>query len=290
MQIISNKIGLFGFFLFLNILSSFTQVSSVSAATGSWNSIIQQANFDPNDDQQAVADTDLVGNAQFAMLESQNSIYTFSTGTTQDDVYFFRVRLGNHHTNGKLGTSFYLALDLDNDLIADVFVEANIKATSPFVAFHISDPSKSGTGPSNTGWKNSTRDINIERKLDSRGSFITAYDSTTDLDLNGETDTWLEFAFTEESIQSFASDALGKTVTGDSTLALYTFTSTSQTTNGDIGGVDDNNDDLTLTWDQLGVIINGSLNNISSGIITDTTAPTVTSFTMSDTALISGET
>jgi sensor domain CHASE-containing protein len=129
MQIISNKITLLGLFLFLNILSSFTQVSSVSAATGSWNSIIQQANFDPNDDQQAVADTDLVGNAVDAMLEAQNINYTFSTGTAQDDVYFFRVRLGNQHTNGKLGTSFYLALDLDTDLITNVFVEANIPGT-----------------------------------------------------------------------------------------------------------------------------------------------------------------
>ena len=129
MQIISNKISLVGLFLFLNILSSFTQVSSNLGATGSWNAIVQQANFDPNNDQQAVADTDLFGNAQFAMLESQNSNYTFSTGTAQDDVYFFRVRLGNQHTNGKLGTSFYLTLDLDTDLIADVFAEANIPGT-----------------------------------------------------------------------------------------------------------------------------------------------------------------
>ena len=129
MQIISNKISLVGLFLFLNILSSFTQVSSNLAATGSWNAIVQQANFDPNNDQQAVEVTDLVGNEQFAMLESQNSNYTFSTGTAQDDVYFFRVRLGNQHTNGKLGTSFYLTLDLDTDLIADVFAEANIPGT-----------------------------------------------------------------------------------------------------------------------------------------------------------------
>ena len=265
--------------LFLSCQQFFAQVSSISQATGTWNSIIKQDNFDPNDDQQAVSDTDLVGDAVNAMLEAQNINYIFSTGTAQDDVYFFRVRLGDHHSNGKLNTSFYLALDLDNDQVADVFVEANIKASSPFLAFHISDPSKSGLGPSSTGWENSTNNINIERELDSRSSFITAYDSTTDLDSNGETDTWLEFAFTEESIQSFATDVFGFSISGDTTIALYTFTSTSQTANGDIGGVDDNNDDLSLTWGDLGVIINGSLNNISSGIITDSTAPVITSST-----------
>ena len=265
--------------LFLSCQQFFAQVSSISQATGTWNSIIKQDNFDPNDDQQAVSDTDLVGDAVNAMLEAQNINYIFSTGTAQDDVYFFRVRLGDHHSNGKLNTSFYLALDLDNDQVADVFVEANIKASSPFLAFHISDPSKSGLGPSSTGWENSTNNINIERELDSRSSFITAYDSTTDLDSNGETDTWLEFAFTEESIQSFATDVFGFSISGDTTIASYTFTSTSQTANGDIGGVDDDNDDLSLTWGDLGVIINGSLNNISSGIITDSTAPVITSST-----------
>ncbi|MGC6413484.1 MAG: FG-GAP-like repeat-containing protein, partial [Bacteroidia bacterium] len=36
---------------------------AVSAALGTWQPMIKQENFDPNDDQQAVSDTDLVGNA-----------------------------------------------------------------------------------------------------------------------------------------------------------------------------------------------------------------------------------
>ncbi len=69
-----------------------------------------------------------------------------------------------------------------------------------------------------------------------RDAFIQAYDASTDLDSNGETDSWIEFAFTEEAIKSFASDALGLSIDGDSSIALYTFTSTSQTANnGDRG-------------------------------------------------------
>ena len=63
--------------LFLSCQQFFAQVSSISQATGTWNSIIKQDNFDPNDDQQAVSDTDLVGDAVNAMLEAQNINYIF---------------------------------------------------------------------------------------------------------------------------------------------------------------------------------------------------------------------
>jgi hypothetical protein len=260
--------------------------AAITAAVGTWEPLIKQSTFDPNDDQQSVSDGDLVGNATHAMLETQRSTYSFSSGDNQDEVYYFRVRLGDQHSGGKLGTSFYLALDLDNDLIADVFVEANVKDNTPFVAFHLSDPANAGTGPSNTGWLNSTNNTNIERELTSRDSFIQAYNSTTDLDGNGETDTWVEFAFTEEAIKSFASDALGLSISGDSTLALYTFTSTSQTANGDIGGVNDKTDDLTKSWEELGVIINGSLNDVSTNAIL---TPTINSETFNtNTVTITG--
>jgi gliding motility-associated-like protein len=260
--------------------------AAITAAVGMWEPLIKQSTFDPNDDQQSVSDGDLVGNATHAMLETQRSTYSFSSGDSQDEVYYFRVRLGDQHSGGKLGTSFYLALDLDGDQIADVFVEANVKDNTPFVAFHLSDPAKAGTGPSNTGWLNSTNDNNVERELTSRDSYIQAYDSTTDLDGNGETDTWVEFAFTEEAIKSFATDALALSISGDSTLALYTFTSTSQTANGDIGGVNDNTDDLTKTWEELGVIINGSLNDVSTNAIL---TPTINSETFNtNTVTITG--
>jgi len=97
-----------------------SEISAVPQASGTWQPLIRQENFDPNDDEQAVGDPDLVGNATHAMLETQKQTYSFSTGDSTDEVYYFRARLGNAHSNGKLGTSFYLALDIDNDLIADV--------------------------------------------------------------------------------------------------------------------------------------------------------------------------
>ncbi|MCG5643178.1 thrombospondin type 3 repeat-containing protein [Flavobacteriaceae bacterium LSUCC0859] len=259
-------------------------ISVIPQATDPWKPLIKLANFDPNDDQQAVKDTDLVGDATNAMLETQKATYNFSSGASNDEVYYFRARMGASHSRGKLGTYFYLALDKDNDYIADVFVEANVKNNTPYVAFHISDPDAAGTGPSNTGWENSPNNDNIERELSSRDAFIKAYSASTDLD-NDETDTWIEFAFTEESLKSFVSDALGASIDGDSMFAIYTFTSTSQTANGDIGGINDKTADLTKTWEELGIIINGSLNEISTNAILtpvintgtfSTTTPTIT--------------
>ncbi len=126
--------------------------------------------------------------------------------------------MGDAHRDGQLGTSFYLALDIDNDLIADVFVEANIKATTPFVAFHISDPDKEGTGPSNTGWEIISLIQILKEKLDARNSFITAYDSTTDLD-SRQTDSWIEFDLLKNPSRALLGCIIRDFTSGDSTLA-----------------------------------------------------------------------
>ena len=132
----------------------------------------------------------------------------------------------------------------------DMVVEANAKSSTPYVSYHIQDPSKDGSGPSSTAWMNSSTNINVERKLTSANSEIRYYAVTTepnttvskDLDApvsgsNTGTDTWLEFAFTESSFQTFTSHALNKTSAGSDVVGMVAFTSTSQTANGDIGGI-----------------------------------------------------
>ena len=266
----------------------YAQTSTTPQASGTWLNLFISDKFDPNDDQQAVADTDLVGNASNPMIQTQRAEIEFSGGVT-DKVYYFRARLGNAHTNGKLGTSFYLGLDTDGDDLANVFVEADVKnSQGPLLKYHISDPTESGLSPSETGWKNSSNDDSVERELTARDAFVEAYSVTagdTDLDTNGETDTWIEFGFTEESLKDFVFDAFGQTISGQTAIALYTFTSTSQTANGDIGGVHDKVDDLTQTWESLGVVIKSSLDDLSSDVIikpivnaqtTNDTTPVVT--------------
>ena len=245
-----------------------------------WSSLIKLAKFDPNDDQQSVADTDFVGNADQSIMETQKITTTFSDGVT-DEVYYFRVRMGQSNPN----TSFYFGVDVSGDLIADLFIEANAKAKPNYVSFHQRDYSKTGLSPSQTSWLNGLQ--NQELILSSRNSEIRDYSAGTDIDGgNSGTDYWIEFAFTEEIIKSYVLDVFGLTINGDSVIALYGFTSTSQTSNGDVMGVDDKiPGELDKTWQELGVIINGTLNNIASGeivvptvtqLVTEDTTPTIT--------------
>ena len=94
------------------------QTNFVNNASGDWKSLIQLENFDPNDDQQSNADTDFVGNATHAVMETQNETVSFNDGIT-DDVYYFRVRMGQSNPNA----SFYFGLDISGDYIADILLK-----------------------------------------------------------------------------------------------------------------------------------------------------------------------
>ena len=253
----------------------------VGTATGSWIALMKGDKFDPNDDQQSVADTDFVGNATYAMVETQREVISFTDGIT-DDAYFFRVRMGQSNPS----TSFYLGIDVSGDLIADLFIEANMKSQTPYVSFHIRDYSKTGLSPSQTAWLNGTK--NNEVFLNARHANIRSYSAGTDIDGgNSGVDYWIEFGFTEESLKAFVLSNFGLTISGESAIALYGFTSTSQTSNGDVAGVNDKEPGvLDKSWEELGVIINGTLKNIASGEIL---TPTVDLLTTTDaTPVISG--
>ncbi|WP_298949654.1 MBG domain-containing protein [uncultured Polaribacter sp.] len=265
--------------------------ATVPSPTGVWRNLFAGENFDPNDDQQATADTDLVGNSTDAMMQAQQETYSFSDG--QDKVYYFRVRLGNENAPN---TSFYYGMDVDSDYKIDFVIEANLKDKTPYVAYHAHDPSKDGSGPSQTAWLNSKKDNNIERQLGARDarivSYVTQGESTTNVDIDGPVggqnngdDTWLEFAFTESSFKSWTNDYLGNELTGSDVNGLVAFTSTSQTANGDIGGINDKTADLSLTWQELGNFIESNLDDVTTyslftptvaSQLSRTTTPTVT--------------
>ena len=274
------RITLFGIVVILITFNSSAQTNSVNSASGNWSALMKFDNFDPNDDQQSNADTDFVGNATHAIMETQKETVSFNDGIT-DEVYYFRVRMGQSNPNA----SFYFGIDVSGDYIADLFIEANVKSQTPYVAFHLRDYSKSGLSPSQTAWLNGFQNNEVE--LTSRDAVISDYSAGTDLDGgNSGVDFWIEFGFTEESIKAYVLDNLSLAINGDSIIALYGFTSTSQTSNGDVMGVDDTiSGILDLTWVELGVVIYGTLNNITSGnvvtptvdfLTTEDTTPTIT--------------
>jgi gliding motility-associated-like protein len=262
------------------IIRVFKNLTAIPAPEKNWVDLFKGANFDPNNDQQATADTDIVGDINNPLVQAQQNFV--SINNKLEKVYYFRTRLANAIKSGSApGTSFYYGLDVTNDQKLNLVVEANVKAATPYVAYHKHDPAKDGSGPSQTSWMNSTTNINIERKLNATQSKITYYPtvidaSTTNLDMdapiggaNTGNDTWLEFAFSESSFKSFTKDALNMEKTGDEVYGLVAFTSTSQTANGDIGGINDKTADLSKSWAQLGVILTASLDDITDPVYRD---------------------
>jgi predicted HAD superfamily phosphohydrolase len=261
-------------------LRVYVDQNEVPESSGDWVNLFYGSNYDPNDDQQATADTDIVGNLDNPMMQGQRKMV--SINGSLEKVYFFRVRLANRiRNNGSAPfTSFYYGLDLNNDHKINMVVEANVKASQPYVAYHIHDPRKDGSGPSQTAWLNSSNNQNVERKLISTKSRVTYYatslteSTNTDLDApiggtNTGNDTWLEFAFTESSLTSFTQDAFGTPKTGSDVVGLTAFTSTSQTANGDIAGINDKTADLTKTWPELGNMLLSSLDAVTNETVKD---------------------
>lgn len=276
-------------------------------STVTWKDVAKTAAFDPIDDQQSSDDSDLLGNASNAMLQASKASVTVNSSPTT--AYYYKARLGTL-ANGNVSTSFYLGLDLDGDSstpVADVFVEANVSSSNGTysISYHKSDPTKDGLSPSTTSWLNSATDTAVEEEIytQTKGSYsgnngfvdtvvsgnnYVLPSASNDLDSDGQTDKYVTFGFTWASLKAFAARAYPTrfaNLQATDTVVLFTFTSTSQTSNGDIGGVDDQTADLTKTWAQLGVTFTSTLDNIATGspakpvvnhLVTADTTPTVT--------------
>ena len=239
-----------------------------------WKNLFIGSAFDPSNDQQAVSDNDLVGNASNSMMEAQTS------GTGDATNYYFRARMGDSNPS----TSLFLGLDLNRDGRIDVFIEANVKDRTPYISLHVSDPGKSGVGPSSTGWLNSSNDSTVELKISADNSYIAKQVSAgTNIDAAGGTDSWIQFGFRFIDLKAFAKNAIGfDNLSVDDVVSAVLFTSTGQTANGDIAGVNDSiSADLAKTWAELGIFTTGSLDDLVTG---ELISPTVNKLSTSDTS------
>lgn len=193
-------------------LNSWTgSLAAPIAPTSGWYNVLAGSKYDPNDDQQSNSDLDLVGDASNPMLQASQK----SLGS--DTVYWFRARLGNANVSG---ISTYIALDIDGDLVADIFIEGRVAADgNTSLSYHLKDPTKAGTGPSNTGWLNSTNDQTKEKAGSSSLTSVTITSASSDLD-GGRSgvDSWMNIGFSLSDLQSFQPAA---SVTGTSALVLY---------------------------------------------------------------------
>ena len=262
-------------------------------STGTWYPVMLGDNWDYiNDGDTGGKQNDLVGDSNNPLLlvaKTTSAQVDISPGSTttyrSEDIYHFRFRIGQLANQNK-GTFGFLALDVDQDNVGDIFIESD--GVNNRVIFHKADKSGSndGTTPAKSVWYNATSNDNLERNLeefygdsdslDNTNSNGFTYDVdlennvTSILDIDGDksTDGWQEFAFSESALIDFAYDALGQTITGDSSIALFFFTTQGNTTNpnGDIAGVNGSSNAVTnATWESLGIVLTTSLDGVSSG-------------------------
>ena len=262
-------------------------------STGTWYPVMLGDNWDYiNDGDTGGKQNDLVGDSNNPLLlvaKTTSAQVDISPGSTttyrSEDIYHFRFRIGQLANQNK-GTFGFLALDVDQDNVGDIFIESD--GVNNRVIFHKADKSGSndGTTPAKSVWYNATSNDNLERNLeefygdsdslDNTNSNGFTYDVdlennvTSILDIDGDksTDGWQEFAFSESALIDFAYDALGQTITGDSSIALFFFTTQGNTTNpnGDIAGVNGSSSAVTnATWESLGIVLTTSLDGVSSG-------------------------
>ena len=239
--------------------------------SSAWNDVLKGASYDTPNDQQASTSHDMVGDASHALLQGQTS------GSGSSTIFYFRARMGDDAPR----TSVMLGIDVNRDDRFDVFVEANVRASSSaswFVALHKSDPTQDGISPSTTGWLNSSSNINIERPLSSTNSYIAVDAAGTDLDVNTKLDSWVTFAFTFADLNPFVKDALGiDTFTTSTPVTLSAFSSGGQVANGDIAGV---NGASSSSWTSLGILTTNSMTGFASG---SPSTPTIDAISTSDT-------
>jgi len=76
-------VNIVAFVLFFQIGFSQTN-TNVGQANGLWIPLMKGDRFDPNDDQQSVADTYFVGNATYALVHARKRIINFCAGMTGD--------------------------------------------------------------------------------------------------------------------------------------------------------------------------------------------------------------
>lgn len=243
---------------------------SIPSSTA-WQDVLKGSAYDIANDQQSSSDHDTVGDATNAALQSQVS------GTGDSTILYFRARMGDDAPR----TSVMLGIDLNADNRFDVFVEANVRDSTPtkwYISLHKCDPSKSGISPSTTGWLNSSGDTNIERPLAAANTYTGLTSAGTDLDNDVKTDSWITFGFSFADLRDFVRSALGiDTFSLDTPITLSMFTSGGQTANGDVAGI---NGISSSSWESLGILTTNTLTGFASGT---PATPTIDAFSTSNT-------
>ncbi len=241
----------FSLVLFSTVPASSTPIN-LDGPSCNWNVVLHSVKFDISADAQAGKDgIDLIGDSAHPLMYSQYD--NKGTSDESDDELGYRFRI-----NGSSFSNFlFTGIDANQDGVLDLFISVDgannssaIKFWHPGTDLNISPRT---TSISKTPYSSTLTDANNFSFVE-----VTTVDSsaTADIGGDGKNDYFISYKFLFSKLKQAMFDATSPNIIIDKDSAMrYLALSLTQpnSINGDFGGVDDKNDDMTSTFDELGM-------------------------------------
>jgi hypothetical protein len=251
------------------LFPSLAHALTIDGLTSEWVAIqYPGTNPDPFTDQQTGhAEADIVGTAIVPAIYTQFDD-NGTVGDNSDDVIASRFRMAQERSPSGYSTSAIIGINVFPDPLSasdpmDLYLILNTSGSGDTIQLY--DPgNKANISPNTTntsaiaGTEVATNTVNFDWSAVSALNCDGACATDPDFDLDGdgtETDYFLSFSI---SFQAIIDELANNLIFGvdENSAFSYVFGTSTQVNayNQDLGGVDDNTADTTLTWAALGVL------------------------------------
>jgi hypothetical protein len=228
---------------------------SLSVADMQWHDLLKGSMWDPYDDQSGTSsEIDLVGNDANALFQATTYELYDAVDEQLSQHYFFRARLGDSTFNNGL---VWIGLDRNGN---DAEIDSYLMVDLVNYTMHIYDTLVTSSTLNDDAEK-LTLDDDPQYTFSGTNNYsISLYSAGTDLDQNGQGDSWLEIGFDQNSFNA----STGGDISLSLNSAINLFTSDTSLTNFDFAGFDDQSE-LSMTWQEVGALTVGTLDEFTSG-------------------------
>ena len=234
---------------------------SLSLAEMQWHDLLKGSMWDPYDDQTGnSSEIDLVGNDSNALFQATYQELYDTDEAKLSDHLFFRARLGDSTFNDGF---LWIGLDVaeqGNDKEIDTYLRVDLANYT--ISLH-------DTIQTSSTFNNTPNQLNINPNasgtlIGTNNYYISLYSALTDLDQNGQEDSWLEIGFDLDEFNRVTQTYGGTSLNMTTESAISVFTSDTAQNNYDYAGFDDQSE-LDSTWQEVGALTIGLLSEFTSG-------------------------
>ena len=228
---------------------------SLSVAEMQWHDLLKGSMWDPYDDQSGTSsEIDLVGDDANALFQATAYELYDTVDEQLSQHYFFRARLGDSTFNNGL---VWIGLDRNGN---DDEIDSYLMVDLANYTMGIYDTLQTSSTLNDDADKLTLDDDPHYTFSGTNNYSISLYNAGTDLDQNGQGDSWLEIGFDQNSFNA----STGGDISLSLNSAINLFTSDTSLTNFDFAGFDDQSE-LSMTWQEVGALTVGTLDEFTSG-------------------------